>query len=207
MARMTAVEEGMRQVATFTMPFTPTPLNGIPSPKEWSSPLHAMMMQQQMSQATFANQCGFPMMGLPNCPNGPFIPVKPFGGAPGQTVGNEGYAPEHEDSQFFDMWSIVISGDTKTHGYGWMTTRVIAIPTVVISMVISKEEYRKQDISKVGLNPDENFEDKSLKAWHKALDKGPAPIEDSGDCIRETASHHPISNQQGWQKSSSGGCV
>ena len=167
LSRMEAVEHEIRQVVGTPTSVIPFPSQGVQMPMSigWTSPYQALLMQQQhqVAHAAYAAQAGYPMVG-----------VSPSGGVPTLVT-----TPKSTESD--DHYGIVVNGDqNKDKGYGWMTTRVGTLPKLLVSLAVADTPKKAGDAKgktekQVELNPDSAFEPQSLKAWYKALGKGPQP--------------------------------
>ena len=115
-----------------------------------------VQQQQQVAHVAFAAQAGYPMVG--NSPK-------------------KGYD---------DHYGIVVIGDQCIgKGYGWITTRVATLLKLLAAEAEANTPLKTGE-GKTGklseLNPDSCFTPQSLKAWYKALYKGPQPSpEDTED--------------------------
>ena len=73
----------------------------------------------------------------------------------------------------------------KGKGCGWMATRVATLPKLLASVTEANTPIKTGEVKadkQSELIPDSCFEPQSLKAWYKALDKGPPPSpEDTED--------------------------
>lgn len=171
--RLAAVEQELKEVAgTPTTVTTNFPLQGMQMPGSmgWTSPLQALWMQQQqqVAQAACAAQAGFPMVG-----SSPTV-----GDYPLVTLSNS-------TTKSDDHYGIVVNGDQhKGKGYGWMTTRVGTLPKLLASVAEANTPAKtggEKAVKQSELNPDSCFEPQSLKAWYKALGKGPQPSPEDTD--------------------------